>query len=122
MKTYGGVILGLGNRWKSVVSFTLRPRFPQRNSVPYPLYSTLSGPQSRSGRCREYKNCLPLPRIEPRFLGIQPVAIPGKLSFPRSFNTSGEIEYDRFGMVADRGVQKLLPVAAKKDCFITLPG
>jgi hypothetical protein len=53
--------------------------YPQRNS----LYSRLGGPQRRSGRYREEKNILPLPRIEPR-LPVCParrlVAIPTELS------------------------------------------
>lgn len=63
------------------------------------------------------KKMFPLLGIEPRFLGVQPLAIPAKLLFIRYFNASGRIEYDRFGTVTNRGIQKLLPVAAKKDDF-----
>jgi hypothetical protein len=42
-------------------------RFTSRgNSSRYPLYRRLGGPQFRSGRCGEEKNCLLLPGIEPR--------------------------------------------------------
>jgi hypothetical protein len=45
-----------------------RPLYPQGNSLRYPLYRRLSGPQSRSGRYREEKNLFTLPGLEPRLL------------------------------------------------------
>jgi hypothetical protein len=65
-------ILDLDTRWKWVVSFTLRPLYPQGKSSCYSLDKRLGGPQSRSGRCGEEKNSQPLPGLEHRI--IQPVA------------------------------------------------
>jgi hypothetical protein len=59
-------ILGLGTRWRRVVSFTLRPLYPQRKSPRYPLGRRLGGSQSRSGRGGEEKNSQPPPGIEPQ--------------------------------------------------------
>jgi hypothetical protein len=42
-----------------VVSFTLRPLYPQGNSPWYPLDRRLGGPQNRSGRGGEEKNSQP---------------------------------------------------------------
>jgi hypothetical protein len=39
---------------------------PPRKEPRYPLDRKLRRPQSRSGRCGEKKNLLPLPGIEPR--------------------------------------------------------
>jgi hypothetical protein len=52
-----------------VMSFTLRPLYPQGKSFRYPLNNSLGGPQSRSGRCVEEINLLPSPSIEPRSHG-----------------------------------------------------
>jgi hypothetical protein len=55
MKTYWGSgdivprILNLGNRWRSVVSYTLQSLYPQRKSPWYPMNRRLSEPQSCSG-------------------------------------------------------------------------
>jgi hypothetical protein len=55
MKTYwrsGGIaprIPDLGTTWRSVVSFTPRPLYPQGKSPWYPLDRRLGGAQSRSG-------------------------------------------------------------------------
>jgi hypothetical protein len=71
MKAYcgsGGIdlrILDLGNRWKWVVSFRLRPFYPQGKSPWYPLDKRIGGPQSQSGRGSEEKNSQPLPGLEP---------------------------------------------------------
>jgi hypothetical protein len=48
-----------------VVSFTLRPLYPQEKSVQYPLDRRLSGPQSLSGHSGEEKNFQPLPGLKP---------------------------------------------------------
>jgi hypothetical protein len=70
MKAYwgsGGIaphILDLGTRWRWVVSFTLRPLYPQGKRPSYPLDRRLGGPQSRSGRGGEEKNSQPPPGIE----------------------------------------------------------
>jgi hypothetical protein len=77
MKAYWGNegiaprILGIGTRWRWVVSFTTRLLYPQGKSLWYPL-NRLGGPQGRSGRGGEEKNSDPLPGIEPPI--IQPVA------------------------------------------------
>jgi hypothetical protein len=47
-----------------VVSFTLRPLYPQGNIAWYPLNRRLGGPQSRSGLGGEEKNSQPLPVLE----------------------------------------------------------
>jgi hypothetical protein len=54
-----------------VVSFTIRPLYHQRKRPWYPLDRRLGGPQSRSKRCCEEKNSLPLPGIESPI--IQPI-------------------------------------------------
>jgi hypothetical protein len=78
MKAYWGsgptapLILDLGTGWRWVVSFMLRPLYPQRKSPCYPLDRSLYGPQSRFGRGGEEKNSRPLPGLEPP--NIQPVA------------------------------------------------
>jgi hypothetical protein len=70
MKTYWGSrgiaphILDLGTKWRSVVSFTPRPLYPQRKGPLYPLDRRLGGPQSRSGRGGEEKNPKLLPGLE----------------------------------------------------------
>jgi hypothetical protein len=78
MKVYygsGGVtprILNVGTRWSWVVSFTPRPLYPQGKIPWYPVDRRLGGPQNRSGRGGEEKNCQTLPGLEPPI--IQPVA------------------------------------------------
>jgi hypothetical protein len=78
MKAYwesGGIaphILDVGIRWRWVVSFTLRPLYPQRKSPWYPLGRRLGGPKCRSGRGGEEKNSQPLAGFEPPI--IQTVA------------------------------------------------
>jgi hypothetical protein len=64
--------LDLGIRWRSVVSFTPRPLYPQRKSPWYLLDRRLGRPQSRSGLGGEEKNSQPLPGLERPI--IQPVA------------------------------------------------
>jgi len=62
MKAYGGRgsiaprILGLGSRWRWVVSFTPQPLYPQGKSPCYLMNKRLCGPLSRSGRGGEEKN------------------------------------------------------------------
>jgi hypothetical protein len=53
-----------------VVSFTLRPLYPQGKSPWYPLNGRLGGTQSRSGRGGEKKNSQPLPRLEPSIIQL----------------------------------------------------
>jgi hypothetical protein len=65
---YSYIIFNLGTRWLRVVSFTLSPLHPCGNSLWYPLYRRLGGPQSRHGSYIEQKNLLPLPEIELRLL------------------------------------------------------
>jgi hypothetical protein len=66
MKTYWGSarleprILTLATRLRWVVSFTPRLLYSLGKSPRYPLDTSLSGPQSRSGRGGEEKNSLPL--------------------------------------------------------------
>jgi hypothetical protein len=47
--------LNLGTSWRWVVSVTLRPLYPRRNSFPYQLDRRLGGPQSQYGRRGEEK-------------------------------------------------------------------
>jgi hypothetical protein len=65
----------LGTRCRRVVSFSLRRRYSQGNSLWYPLDRMMVGPKSRSGRCGVQKN-LSLTVIEPRPSSSGPVAIP----------------------------------------------
>jgi hypothetical protein len=65
-------ILDLGTRCRWVVSFKLRPFYPQRKRPWYPLDRRLDGPQNRSGRGGEEKNSQPLPGLEHSI--IQPIA------------------------------------------------
>jgi len=62
----------LDTTWRWVVSFTLRPLYPQRYNPWYPLDRKLGGPQSWSGCSGEEKNSHSLPGLKP--LIIQPVA------------------------------------------------
>jgi hypothetical protein len=70
MKTYWGSggtaprILGLGTRWRWVVSFTLRPLYPQGKCPWYTSDRRQGGPQNRSGHGSEEKNSQPPPGIE----------------------------------------------------------
>jgi hypothetical protein len=65
-------ILGLDTKWRSVVSFTTWPLYPQGNSPSCPLDRRLGESQSRSWRGGEEKNSQPLPGLELPI--IQPVA------------------------------------------------
>jgi hypothetical protein len=47
----------------------------RRKSTPYPLYRSVGGHQSRSGRYGEDRYFLPLSRIEPRQSNLWPVGI-----------------------------------------------
>jgi hypothetical protein len=70
----GGIaprILDLGTKWRWLVSFTLRPLYPQGKSPWYPWDRRLGGLQSRSGRGGEKK--IPLPHRDSNPI-IQPVA------------------------------------------------
>jgi hypothetical protein len=68
-------ILDLSTVWKWVVSFTLRPLYPQGKIPHYPLNRRLGGPQSRSGHCWEERYLLPLLGIEPQPSNLKPVTI-----------------------------------------------
>jgi hypothetical protein len=68
---YAPRIPDFGTRWRGVISFTLRPFYPQGKSPWYPLDRRLGGPQSRFGRGGEEKNSQPLPGLEPPI--IRPV-------------------------------------------------
>jgi hypothetical protein len=91
MKAYRGNegiaprILDLGTRWRWVVSFTVRPLYPQGKNPWYPLDRTLGGPQSRSGRGGEEKNSQPLSGLEsPHQHGLLRNQLHGAESFLRS--------------------------------------
>jgi len=51
-----------------VVSFTPHPVYPMGKNHWYPLDGRLGGPQNWSEHCREEKDTLPLPAIEPKYL------------------------------------------------------
>jgi hypothetical protein len=51
------------------VNFTLLSPYLRGKSPGYPLDRRLGGIHSQSGCCGEEKNALPLPHIEPIFLG-----------------------------------------------------
>jgi hypothetical protein len=53
-----------------MISFILRPLYPQGKSSRNPLDSTLGGLQSRSGRGGEEKDSQPLPELEPPFTWV----------------------------------------------------
>jgi hypothetical protein len=72
--TYSSTILDLDTRWKSVISFRLRPLYTR-----YLFDRMLDGLQSRSGRCGEEKNLLSLPEIELWPSSLHPIAIPTEL-------------------------------------------
>jgi hypothetical protein len=61
---YSSTILDIGNRWRWVVSFTPRPRYPRGKSPRYLMDRRVNGAQSRFGRCGEEKN-LAMSGIEP---------------------------------------------------------
>jgi hypothetical protein len=72
-----------------VVSFTLLPLYPWGNSLQYPLYWKLGGPQSQSGHCEEEKNLLPLQGVKSQLLGHPAhilVTIPTELSNKQRIN------------------------------------
>ena len=58
------LILNLGTTWRWSTSSPCR--LTPRKEPRYPPKKWLGGPQSRSGRCGEQKNILPLPGLEPR--------------------------------------------------------
>jgi hypothetical protein len=57
--------------YRVVAIFTLRPLYPWRKTLRYPLNSRLGGPHSRSWRSGKRKHPLSLLGIEPRFLGLK---------------------------------------------------
>jgi len=70
MKTYrrsGGIAPRIDFRttWRWVVSFTIRPLYPQGKSPRYSLYMRLCGTHSQSRHDGEEKNSQPLAKIEP---------------------------------------------------------
>jgi hypothetical protein len=60
----------LGIRFRSVVSFTPRPLYPQGKSDWHPLDRRSGGTQNKSGCCVLENNLSPLLGIELRFLGL----------------------------------------------------
>jgi hypothetical protein len=71
----GGIapcILDLGTSWRTVVSFTPLPLYPQGKNPKYPLHRRLGGPQNRSGLGGEEKNSWLLRGLKPPI--IQSVA------------------------------------------------
>jgi hypothetical protein len=72
VEVYLHTFFDLCNGWRWVVSFTLRPLYPQGKRPWHPLDGGLGGPQSRSGRGGEEKTSQPLPGLE--LPTIQPVA------------------------------------------------
>jgi hypothetical protein len=52
---YTSTILEPGNRWRWMVSFTSLPLYHLGRSPRYPINRRLDGPQSRSGRCGQWK-------------------------------------------------------------------
>ena len=64
----GPVSLGLGTRWRCVVTFTPRPLY-LREEFRYPLNSSVGGLQSRSVHLGQERNFLILPEIETWFIG-----------------------------------------------------
>jgi hypothetical protein len=73
-------IIDLGTRLRWVVSFTIRPLYPQGKTPWYPLDRRLGGHQSRSGRGGEERNSQLLPVLEPPIIRPYLSAIP--LSYP----------------------------------------
>jgi hypothetical protein len=72
----GGIashILNLGTRQRWRVRFTLWPLYSPGKSSWFPLELRLGGPESQSGHCGDKKNLLPLPGIEPQFIGCPDV-------------------------------------------------
>lgn len=65
-----------GQTQSSYVTGTLRP---WGKGPWHPLYWRLAGHHSRSGRCGEKKNILPLPGTEPRTSFLQLIVIPTEL-------------------------------------------
>jgi hypothetical protein len=72
---YSSTFLGLGIRWRWVVSCTPLPLYPRGNGLLYWLVGSLGGSQIWSGRCGE-KTKLELPGIEPWPSNPQLIAIP----------------------------------------------
>jgi hypothetical protein len=63
---YSSIILDLGTRWSSVVSFTPRPLYPRGRRHRYSLDRALGGPYVWSGRLWGTEKSLALPGIEPQ--------------------------------------------------------
>jgi hypothetical protein len=63
-RTRAPLILKFGTRWRWSSSSPCR--FTPRKELWYSPKEWLGGPQSRSGRCEEQENFLPLPGFEPR--------------------------------------------------------
>jgi hypothetical protein len=68
---YSSTIRELGTRWRYLVNFTPRPRYPHRNHPQYQLYRRLGGPQSWSGCWSRQKSLTPARNRTP---GVQPIA------------------------------------------------
>jgi hypothetical protein len=97
MKTFqgsGGIaphILDLGTRWRRVVSFTLRPLYPQVKSPRYPLGGWVD---PRGGLNTVVKRKIPSPRRDsnPDHPIVQPSQSVYRLSYPDEHVISNLIE------------------------------
>jgi hypothetical protein len=73
MKVYGewrySPILNLNTLWRWVIGSTQRSLYPLRKRAYYPVSTRLDGLQKWSGQYADEESLLPLPRIEPQFLG-----------------------------------------------------
>jgi hypothetical protein len=99
-------ILDHGTRWRSVVSFTIRPLCPKGKMPCYPMHRRLGGLQSRSRLSGEEKNSLPLPAL--KALIIQTVAqrYPGSLEDYRTWKICKDLD-------AGEKMQDNLPVLVR---------
>jgi hypothetical protein len=114
MKTYGGSesrdprFLDLGSSWKSVISFTLQPLYPQGKSPRYPLDRGLCGPKKGFWMICTSENSDTTGSRTPvlRFFSPWPIALPTELS--RLLNRAlirvepvqpGNVSFDIFGLV-----------------------
>jgi hypothetical protein len=81
---YSSNILGLGTRWRRMISFTPRPLNSRGKSFRYPLDMRLGWPQSQPGRREEEKNLFPCRESNPgsptRILSLYQLIYPGSYS------------------------------------------
>jgi hypothetical protein len=66
---HNSTILNLDTRWRFVVKFHAPAALRLGKEPPVPLFRRLGGPRSSSGCYGEEKYVLPLPGIEPLYLG-----------------------------------------------------